>query len=44
MSNLNNIACNGSTWTKMNRLLIHVAESAHTEVRPDPLIGLEHDI
>ena len=28
----------------MKRLLIYVAESAHTEVRPDPLIGLEHDI
>ena len=25
-------------------ILVHLAESAHTEVRPDPLIGLEHDI
>jgi hypothetical protein len=44
VASLNNIARNESTWTKMKRLVIHLAESTHTEVRPDPLIGLEHDV
>jgi hypothetical protein len=35
---------NGSTWTKMKRLVIHLQKSVHTVVRPDPLIGLEHYI
>jgi hypothetical protein len=30
--------------TKIKRLVVHLVESAHTVVRPDPLIGLEHDI
>ena len=28
----------------MTRRVIHLVESAHTEVRPDALIGLERDI
>ena len=35
---------NGPTWTKMTRRVIYLVESAHTEVRPDALIGLERDI
>ena len=46
---LNEKLCEGqfeqrTTWTKMKRLVIRLAESIHIEVRPDPLIGLEHDI
>jgi hypothetical protein len=43
-ANLNIRTLNGSTWTKMKRLVIHLVESAHTVVRPDPLVGLQHDI